>query len=79
MTYDYDSGAYQKSIYLKQGYYNYAFALLESGANAPDLTYIEGSHWQTENNYMIYVYYHDIEKNYDRLIGFKILNSSKNF
>jgi len=79
MTYDYALGAYQKSLYLKQGYYNYVFALLEKGAKTPDVTYIEGSHWQTENNYMVYAYYHDIEKNYDRLIGFKILNSSKNF
>jgi len=79
MVYDYDLRAYQKSIYLKQGYYNYAYALLEKGASQPDLSYIEGSHWQTENDYMIYVYYHDIAKNYDRLIGYETLNSTKNF
>jgi hypothetical protein len=79
MEYNHDLGVYQKSIYLKQGYYNYAYALLENGKDSPDISYIEGSHWQTENNYTIYVYYHDIGKNYDRLIGFKTLNSTKNF
>jgi len=79
MVYDHNLGVYQKSIYLKQGYYNYVYGLLENGKNSPDINYIEGSHWQTENNYFIYVYYHDIEKNYDRLIGYKTLNSTKNF
>lgn len=79
MVYNYELGVYQKSIYLKQGYYNYVYALLENDKNSPNIGYIEGSHWQTENNYTIYVYYHDIVKNYDRLIGFKILNSTKNF
>ncbi len=79
MVYNYDLGAYQKSIYLKQGYYNYVYALVEKEKTYPDINYIEGSHWQTENNYMIYVYYYDIGKNYDRLIGFKTLNSTKNF
>ncbi len=79
MVYDHNLGVYQKSIYLKQGYYNYVYALMENGKDVPNINYIEGSHWQTENNYTIYVYYHDIEKNYDRLIGFKTLNSTKNF
>ena len=79
MIYSDHLGVYQKSIYLKQGYYNYAYALLENGSDSPDISYIEGSHWQAENNYMIYVYYHDIAKNYDRLIGFETLNSTKNF
>ena len=79
MTYDYELGVYQKSIYLKQGYYNYVFFFFLKGETAPDVNYIEGSHWQTENNYTIYVYYRDIEKNYDRLIGFRTLNSAKNF
>ena len=79
MVYNYDLGVYQKSIYLKQGYYNYVYALLEKGKDKPDINYIEGSHWQTENDYNIYVYYHDFGKNYDRLIGYKSLNSKKDF
>ncbi len=79
MEYDFETGTYRKTIFLKQGYYNYQYALLENGEKAPDLTYIEGSHWETENNYMIYAYYHDIALNYDMLIGYKTLNSTAKF
>lgn len=79
MKYDFDTGSYRKSILLKQGYYNYQFALLEHGKTEPDLTYIEGSHWETENDYIIYVYYHDLALNYDMLIGYKSINSTSTF
>nr|WP_320118373.1 DUF5103 domain-containing protein [uncultured Marinifilum sp.] len=79
MHYDFDKGAYIARIFLKQGYYNYQFALLEHNNKIPDTGYIEGNHWETENNYVIYVYYHDIALNYDMLIGVKTLNSTKNF
>ncbi|MFA9371332.1 MAG: DUF5103 domain-containing protein [Labilibaculum antarcticum] len=79
MEYDFDTGSYRKTIFLKQGYYNYQFVLLENGKKTPDLTYIEGSHWETENDYVIYVYYHDIALNYDMLIGYKTLNSTAKF
>ncbi|WP_320019830.1 DUF5103 domain-containing protein [Labilibaculum manganireducens] len=79
MEYDFDTGSYRKTIFLKQGYYNYQYALLENGKKTPDLTYIEGSHWETENNYVIYVYYHDIALNYDMLIGCQTLNSTAKF
>ncbi len=79
MEYDYETGSYRKTIFLKQGYYNYQFALLEHGKTAPDLTYIEGSHWETENNYVIYIYYHDIALNYDMLIGYKSIKSTATF
>jgi hypothetical protein len=79
MVYNYRARSYQKTIFLKQGYYNYQYALLENGKKIPDLTYVEGNHWQTENDYTIYVYYHDIAMNYDRLIGYKTINSTTNF
>ncbi|PKQ65609.1 hypothetical protein BZG02_00980 [Labilibaculum filiforme] len=79
MEYDFSTGTYRKTIFLKQGYYNYQYALLENGKDTPDLTYIEGTHWETENNYLIYVYYHDIALNYDRLIGYQTINSTAKF
>lgn len=79
MEYDFETGTYRKTIFLKQGYYNYQYALLENGKKTPDPTYIEGSHWETENDYVIYVYYHDIALNYDMLIGYKTINSTAKF
>ncbi|RUT73231.1 DUF5103 domain-containing protein [Ancylomarina longa] len=79
MEYDYASNSYRKTIFLKQGYYNYQFATLDKGKKVPDFGYIEGNHWETENNYVVYVYYHDIALNYDMLIGYKSLSSTAKF
>ena len=36
---------------------------------------IDGSHWQTENNYTIVVYYREWDERFDRLIGSATVNS----
>jgi len=79
MEYDFKTNSYRKTIFLKQGYYNYLFATLDHNNKIPDLGYIEGNHWETENNYVVYVYYHDIAMNYDMLIGYKSMNSTAKF
>jgi hypothetical protein len=79
MTYDFDKGAYVAKIFMKQGYYNYQFALVDRKTKIPDTGYIEGNHWETENDYVISVYYHDIALNYDMLIGYKTINSTERF
>lgn len=61
---------YEKKIILKQGFYNYQYALYDSINNTIDISYIEGSHYQTKNEYYIYVYLKDFSNNYDKLIGF---------
>ncbi|MFA8433723.1 MAG: DUF5103 domain-containing protein [Marinifilaceae bacterium] len=77
MKYNFERKAYELNLLLKQGFYNYQYAFLEKGKKAPDLTFAEGSHRETENDYVIYVYYHDLAKNYDRLIGWQVINSLK--
>lgn len=69
MTYDPDINSYKCSMMLKQGFYNYQYAVLEGHRNDPDITILEGSHMETENNYTILVYYRDFSNNYDQLIG----------
>ncbi|OFY19908.1 MAG: hypothetical protein A2W98_10600 [Bacteroidetes bacterium GWF2_33_38] len=76
MQYNFESHAYEISLLLKQGYYNYAYAYLENGTDFADLSLIEGSHYETENEYHILVYYKDISDRYERLIGFQIVNSN---
>ncbi len=73
MTYNFEQKAYEGRMLIKQGYYNYQYALLEKGKF--DFTYIEGNHAQTENSYAIYVYYHDFRGGYDRLIGQTEINT----
>ncbi len=75
MTYNYDKHAYEISLFLKQGYYNYLFAFLKNGKSQGDVTLIEGNHFETENEYNIFVYYREPGTQYDQLISFKHLNS----
>ena len=75
MTYNYENWAYEKTLLLKQGYYNYQYAIQEDGKDYLDLNIIEGTHAETNNEYSIYVYYRDRSLDYDRLVGIKYFNS----
>ena len=65
--------AYEGLLYLKQVYYNYHFVLLRNGEDVGDDSFIEGKHYETENEYTIYVYYKEQGVYYDQLIGVKRL------
>lgn len=71
MDYDADAKCYYLYAYLKQGGYDYMYYLV--GRNGATLLPLEGSHWQTQNEYAIYVYYTPFGGRYDRLIGYKVL------
>ncbi len=75
MHYSLENKAYELTLFLKQGYYNYRYIYMDRRTRYPDVSYIEGSHYETENDYVIYVYHRDILSRYDRLIGYQILNS----
>lgn len=75
MNYNYKKFAYEVSLLLKQGYYEYMYAYMEDGNRVGDVTLIEGSHYDTENEYIIYVYNTALGDNYNRLIGVKKFNS----
>ena len=65
---------YDLEVPLKQGRYEYAYAIL--GDNSiPDDSSIEGNHFQTENEYLILVYSRNLQFNYDELIGARRINS----
>jgi hypothetical protein len=66
---------YELSLFLKQGYYNYMYVLKENGKKAGDESFIEGSHWETENDYTIFVYFHETGSLFDRLIAVNVLNT----
>jgi hypothetical protein len=75
MKYDFNDHVYKTTLYLKQGYYNYMYVFLEDGRKAAETSYIEGNHFETENDYTIYVYHHEEGTRYDQLIGIYYLNS----
>lgn len=75
LVYDKESNAYQVSLYLKQGFYNYAY-IIENPDGTIDKHSLDGSHFQTENTYSVLVYYRKFGDRHDSLIGFGEGNSS---
>ena len=71
LSYNNKKNTYEDSVYLKQGYYNYLYALKDSTTNMIDTRFIEGTHYQTRNDYYLYIYYRGVGDRYDRLIGLK--------
>lgn len=77
MKYDGDAGAYVATLYLKQGYYNYMYGVINNGSDQLNMSNTEGNWWETENDYTILVYYRAIGGRADELIGMRTLNSLK--
>ncbi len=73
--YNPENGCYEINLLLKQGYYNYKYATRERSGKKVDLTTIDGNHFETENDYYIFVYYRDIRERFDRLVGVQKANS----
>jgi hypothetical protein len=67
MQYDAENKCYYLYAYLKQGGYNYMYYTLDH--KKMSLLPLEGSHWQTENEYAVWVYYRPFGARYDRLVG----------
>jgi hypothetical protein len=77
MTYNYGRLGYECRLYLKQGYYNYIYVLSKDGSKEADESVTEGTHWDTENDYSIFVYYRQVGQYYDQLVAIKKMNSLK--
>jgi hypothetical protein len=77
MTWDSDNGEYQCTMLLKQGWYNYEYIFLKEGQLTAEPSVFEGNHYETENDYLILVYYRDHRDRYDRLVGSLVANSAK--
>ncbi|TDQ28391.1 type IX secretion system plug protein [Tenacibaculum caenipelagi] len=68
MTYDSNQEIYKASLPFKQGFYNYSYVTLDNN-NTIDLHEVDGSFYQTENEYTVIVYYKPFGEIYDRVIG----------
>ena len=67
MEYDAENKCYYLYAYLKQGGYNYMYYVLDR--NTVTSLPLEGSHWQTRNEYTVWVYYRPFGARYDRLVA----------
>jgi len=75
MHFNSESGAYEKTLLLKQGYYNYLYATRPLNGQGIDFSQTEGNYWGTENNYTVLVYYRPFGSRADECIGYSSLNS----
>jgi hypothetical protein len=75
MRYNNEKRQYEATIMLKQGWYNYEYAFLKDGTTDGSPSFFEGSHYETDNDYIILVYYHNPRERYDRVIGSLTLNT----
>lgn len=74
MRYLDDEGIYVLSIPLKQGSYNYQYIVKPRNGNLqPDAGIIEGNHFETLNEYNIYVWLRTPGSRADRLIGMRTI------
>ena len=75
MKYDPKNNVYSTSILLKQGWYDFQYGYAESGEiNTEPL---EGSHFETENEYEVFVYFRGLGSRYDQLVGYVHLNPNR--
>ncbi len=75
MNYNYTHGAYENSSLLKQGYYDYCYVFVDTYTGEMDVQKIEGSHFETENDYLIKIFYKGFTDRYQRLIAYRVNNS----
>jgi len=68
MYFDQEERAYKANILLKQGFYNYTFATKETNGiiNTND---VNGSFYETENEYTVIVYYKPFGSFFERVVG----------
>ncbi len=80
LTYNATKGAYETTLFLKQGYYSYIYITKDANnpIAKPDVTDTEGNYWETENNYTVLVYYRSFSDRSDRLVGVTTINSRRN-
>jgi hypothetical protein len=81
MIFNPEKGEYECIMLLKQGWYNYEYVYLKNGNSDGTASLFEGSHYETENDYNILIYFRNPQDRYDRVVGsvtFNTLNRLSN-
>ncbi len=70
MTYNHATKQFECTLFLKQGYYDYIIGYASSNTRGLQTYEIEGSFYQTKNEYDVLLYYYDFSSQHDRIIGY---------
>jgi hypothetical protein len=76
LKYD-DRGRFYTNLLLKQGVYDYQYVWYNKATKTIDNTLLEGNYFETENEYQLLVYYHQIGSRYVQLVGYNMLSTAK--
>ncbi len=76
LNYDEPEKVYYKTLMLKQGYFEYLYVTRDRITGEVDWTEIEGSRFETINDYLVFIYYRPFGTFYDQLIGMKTFRSA---
>ncbi len=76
LQYDNDTKCYWLTALVKQGGYDYQYWFVPKGDKKTTTQRVDGSYWQTENEYAVYVWWRPFGARYDRLVGVSILPSA---
>lgn len=66
---------YRASMLVKQGWYDFQVGYLDNGTFETDA--FEGSHFETENVYEVFVYLRALGSRYDQLVGYTLLQPNR--
>jgi len=84
MQYDADARCYWLTALVKQGGYDFQYWFVPKEVKGERLKVkgtttqrVDGSYWQTENEYAVYVYWRPFGARYDRLVGIQIQKSTQ--
>lgn len=76
LKYNSSTGLYECEILLKQGFYNYQYVTKNKQGNISNYD-IDGSFYETENDYTVLIYYKKFGSRYTEVIGVGYGNSEK--
>ncbi|WP_224489607.1 type IX secretion system plug protein [Robertkochia flava] len=69
-----DNNTLETTLFLKQGFYNFKYVIRNPDGSI-DYNAISGNHWETENEYLVLVYYRNFGDMYDSVIGMANISS----
>jgi hypothetical protein len=77
MQFNTERGMYETNLFLKMGYYNYAYVTVgkDDPLQRPFFDTTEGNHNETENDYTVLIYYRSLSGRADELLAIYTLNT----
>ena len=76
MAYEPVKGRFYTNLFLKQGVYDYQYVWVGRD-NKPDDIMLEGSYFETQNEYQVLVYYRPANARWEELVGYSLLNNQR--